>query len=125
MSDGRLTFRSCRIEDVANTRGVRALSGVVWRVVSLATRIPSPVDVPVLSRLSLKREERPRPAAEGGDAAWMAPKASPHRTGTRIECSRCGMGVGICLGVCVMAGASLAAAVGRLRRSWPAGGSPA
>src|SRR5690348_13552839 len=29
-----------------------------------------------------------------GDTAWMAPNASPHRTGTRIDCSLCGIAVG-------------------------------
>src|SRR4029077_11275459 len=42
---------------------------------------------------------RPAMPRMRGDTAWMAPNASPHRTGTRIACSFCGVAVGVSVGI--------------------------
>src|SRR5256714_15412703 len=58
-----------------------------------------------------------------GDAAWMAPNANPHRTGTRIDWPVRGVGVGTGMGV--MAGAAWRRR-GGIRHRWPPrwGGRP-
>ena len=62
-----------------------------------------------------------------GDAAWMAPNASPHRTGTRIDCSRgVGVSVGVCHGRCLLtaAGRDAAPAAAMVRADSAAGRPP-